>query len=158
MSPADAAGRDHRDEVAALDVAIEERRHHLPDGRRARRHHEVVVEQQDVDTPVRRVAVRAHLVRRRRRTAGGPHVERQADLGKGLEAPRLAILEDREVGGGQARCRRAVGVGDDDVDDDLVDRRAQGGRRDGRRLLRRERRDQDRGDNKRDGEPGHAGC
>ena len=82
----------------------------------------VIVEHDDVDAPLRPPLVGADVRcgRRRHGRSGRPH-ERQEDLREGADRLRLALLEDLEVVGRQARDDAAVLVGHDDVDDDLID-------------------------------------
>lgn len=162
------AGRRDGDEVAGLDEAIDEVAGDPLDSRRPRRHHEQVVEEQQVDAALRHGVIAAHLSRSWQ-GAGGTALDRQRDLGERQDALRAAAVDDLEVRRGEPGNHRAVGVGHDDVDDDLVDAGSQRRRRIGRRrrrpvwclagLLEGARddrgRDHRRGDHKYEGEAPH---
>ncbi len=130
-----AARGDHRRQIVVAEVPVDELLRRALDQRRAQRVGVQVVEHDDVQPPLERVAVGLRVRRNdalRVEEALGLF-DRDVDLGEQLDLLRLAVLEDLEVVLGQPRHEVALRVGDERVHLDVVDLGLEG---DGRRRLR----------------------
>ena len=130
-----AARGDHGRQIVGAEVLVDELLRRALDQRRAQRVGVQVVEHDDVQPPLERLAVGLRVRRNdalRVEEALGP-LDRDVDLGEQLDLLRLAVLEDLEVVLGQPRDEVALRVGDERVHLDVVDLGLEG---DGRRRLR----------------------